>query len=93
MANVAFFDMNETTLDLDPLDFLFDAWFPNKGVRRAWFQRLLHTTMMTIIVGPRKPFGELAGSITRCSGRCPCRVTAQECNEGYCGNAGQIAAA
>lgn len=62
MANVAFFDMNETTLDLDPLDFLFDAWFPNKGVRRAWFQRLLHTTMMTIIVGPRKPFGELAGT-------------------------------
>lgn len=60
MTKVAFFDMNETTLALEPLDSLFDSWFSTTGIRRVWFQRLLHTTMMNVLIGPHRGFGDLA---------------------------------
>lgn len=55
------FDVNETLLDLSPLDPVFDALFGQPGQRHAWFARLLHWSTVTTLTGRFVDFGELAG--------------------------------
>jgi len=61
MANVAIFDMNETTLDLAPVRALVDELLPEAGGFSVWFQRLLQISMATTATGMDfDDFGTLA---------------------------------
>lgn len=57
----AFFDMNETTLDLAPVRTLVDDLLPPPGGFTVWFQRLLQLSMTVTATGqPFVEFGTLA---------------------------------
>lgn len=60
MAQVAIFDINETTLDLDPVRRVIDQQLGRPGAFSAWFGRLLQTSMAVTATGGYRPFGELA---------------------------------
>ena len=61
MANTAIFDMNETTLDLAPVQALLDQQLPEAGGYTVWFQRLLQLSMATTATGVDfSDFGTLA---------------------------------
>lgn len=47
----AFFDMNETTLDLDPVRQVVDRHLASAGGFTVWFQRLLQLSMATTTTG------------------------------------------
>jgi 2-haloacid dehalogenase len=49
VSRVCVFDVNETLLDLAALDPHFERVFGDRAVRKAWFQQLLQSAMVTII--------------------------------------------
>ncbi|MGI9596824.1 MAG: haloacid dehalogenase type II [Acidimicrobiales bacterium] len=60
MASVAVFDINETTLDLAPVRDVVDELLKRDGGFRAWFGRLLQTSMAMTATGRYEDFGALA---------------------------------
>lgn len=59
MARVCVFDVNETLLDLAALDPHFERVFGDRAVRKAWFQQLLQSAMVTIIAGTYVDFSAI----------------------------------
>ena len=55
------FDVNETLLDLSPLDNVFADLFGDAAFRGLWFERLLHWSTVTTLTGQFLDFGVLAG--------------------------------
>jgi 2-haloacid dehalogenase len=51
VSRVWVFDVNETLLDLAALDPHFERVFGDGAVRKAWFQQLLQSAMVTIVTG------------------------------------------
>ncbi|MDQ7827576.1 MAG: haloacid dehalogenase type II [Armatimonadota bacterium] len=60
MARVVVFDVNETLLDLRALDPLFERVFGDAAVRRQWFQQLVQSFLVTVVVGRYVDFGTIA---------------------------------
>lgn len=65
MTRVAVFDINETTLDLQPVRQAVDQWLGPQGGFLAWFQRLLQLSMATTATGVYLDFSTLAASAFR----------------------------
>ncbi|GAC1590456.1 MAG: hypothetical protein NVS3B5_22550 [Sphingomicrobium sp.] len=60
---VCVFDVNETLLDLTPLERHFEAWFQSPSMMREWFAQLvLHSQTLTLS-GQYVDFGELAEAV------------------------------
>src|SRR5579884_939129 len=59
MPRVCVFDVNETLLDLSALDSHFERVFGDRAVRKAWFQQLLQSAMVTIITNRYIDFGTI----------------------------------
>lgn len=55
------FDVNETLLDLSPLDAVFETLLGDARYRGFWFTRLLHWSTVTTLTGRFEDFGTLAG--------------------------------
>lgn len=55
------FDVNETLLDLSPLDTVFAELFGDAGARRRWFGALLHWSTVATLTRRFMNFSELAG--------------------------------
>ncbi|GAB3682921.1 haloacid dehalogenase type II [Salinisphaera aquimarina] len=55
------FDVNETLLDLSPLDAVFADLFGAVSTRRTWFASMLHWSTVTTLTGEYQDFGVLAG--------------------------------
>src|SRR5918992_4972875 len=62
MARVCVFDVNETLLDLGPLDPHFERVFGDAGVRRAWFLQLLQSALVATVTGAYSDFGEVGAA-------------------------------
>lgn len=58
-ARVLIFDVNETLLDLRPLDPHFARVFGDAVVRRQWFQQFVLNFLVTIVVGTYMDFGTI----------------------------------
>lgn len=56
---VLIFDVNETMLDLRPLDAHFARIFGDAAVRRQWFQQFVQNFLLTIVVGTYVDFGTI----------------------------------
>jgi 2-haloacid dehalogenase len=56
MARVLLFDVNETLLDLQVLDPVFERVFGDASVRRQWFGLVLRNAMATTITGDYADF-------------------------------------
>lgn len=59
------FDVNETLLDLNHLEPLFDRLFGDPGVMRQWFAQLILYSQAMTLSGLRGDFASLAGSVLR----------------------------
>lgn len=57
---VLVFDVNETLLDLAALDEPFRAAFGSADARREWFEQLLRSMLVSVIVGPYVEFPRIA---------------------------------
>lgn len=57
---VLIFDVNETLLDLRPLDPHFARIFGDPNVRRQWFQQFVQSFLVTIVVARYLDFGTIA---------------------------------
>ncbi len=53
------FDVNETLLDLRPLDPHFERVFGDKAVRREWFGQMLQNALVSIVTDRYSDFGSL----------------------------------
>lgn len=62
MGRVILFDVNETLLDLSPLQPRFGDGFGDPGAMQEWFGVLLHTSVVTTITDSYTDFGTLAGA-------------------------------
>ncbi len=60
MLDAVLFDVNETLLDVRALDPAFARAFGDAEARAAWFGHLLQTGLVTALLGPYVPFGQLA---------------------------------
>ncbi|MES1927705.1 haloacid dehalogenase I [Salinisphaera dokdonensis CL-ES53] len=56
------FDVNETLLDLAPLDACFADVFGDADTRKQWFASLLHWSTVTTLTGEFLDFSELAAA-------------------------------
>ena len=54
------FDVNETLLDLAPLDPVFESLFGSADARERWFANLLHWSTVTTLTGEYRDFSQLA---------------------------------
>ncbi|MBS62867.1 haloacid dehalogenase type II [Salinisphaera sp.] len=54
------FDVNETLLDLAPLDPVFESLFGDADARKRWFASLLHWSTVTTLTGEYRDFSQLA---------------------------------
>jgi 2-haloacid dehalogenase len=54
------FDVNETLLDLSALDPHFERIFGDAGVRRVWFDQMIHSAMLGVITDNYHDFGTVA---------------------------------
>jgi 2-haloacid dehalogenase len=54
------FDVNETLLDLSPLDAVFESLFGDPALRATWFSSMLQWSMVTTLSGRYLDFAELA---------------------------------
>ncbi len=63
MIKAAFFDMNETLLNLSVLKQTFDKYFSDDYVVKYWFAKLLHTSTVIGITEDYKNFGELSSAV------------------------------
>lgn len=57
---VIVFDVNETLLDIVPLEPLFARWFGDKAVMREWFAQLVLYSQTLTLAGSYLDFAELA---------------------------------
>jgi 2-haloacid dehalogenase len=57
MRRVQLFDVNETLLDLAAMDPHFQRIFGDAGVRRAWFNQMIQSALVSTVTGPYRPFG------------------------------------
>lgn len=55
------FDVNETLLDLSPLDACFARYLGDGALRPVWFAHLLHWSTVTTLTGEFLDFTDLAG--------------------------------
>jgi len=55
------FDVNETLLDLAPLDVPFTAMTGTADARREWFDLVIHTALTVTAAGGYRDFAEIAG--------------------------------
>jgi 2-haloacid dehalogenase len=62
MARVLVFDVNETLLDMEALDPVFEEVFGEASVRREWFGQVLQSAFLTTIIGSYASFGEIGAS-------------------------------
>ena len=69
MSRVAVFDINETTLDLQPVREAVDQWLAPQGGFNAWFQRLLQLSMATTATGTYLDFSTLAAAAFQAVGQ------------------------
>lgn len=60
--SIVVFDVNETLLDLQALDELFEQAFGDRGVRRDWFAQVLQSAFVTTIVGTYVDFGSVGAA-------------------------------
>ena len=60
MQRYIVFDVNETLLDLQKLDPLFEEHFGSGYYRKAWFDQVLQTAFVSTIIGPYRDFGIVA---------------------------------
>jgi 2-haloacid dehalogenase len=60
MPKVLIFDVNETLLDLGPLNPLFQQVFDKPGIMQQWFAILLHSSLVTTLTSSYSDFGSLA---------------------------------
>ena len=56
------FDVNETLLDLNKLDPLFEEGFGSTFYRKAWFDQVLKSAFVNTIIGEYQDFGVVARS-------------------------------
>lgn len=60
---VCVFDVNETLLDLAPLEQHFEDWFQSSAVMREWFAQLVLYSQSITLSGRYLDFGELAVAV------------------------------
>lgn len=63
------FDVNETLLDIDVLEPLFERLFGADGVMREWFAQLILYSETLSLTGHYVPFGKLGGAVLRMLGQ------------------------
>jgi 2-haloacid dehalogenase len=67
------FDVNETMIDLSPLDALFERLAGRRTARRDWFDLLVRSALVSAAAGQYRDFGQLgaacAGAVARANGR------------------------
>jgi 2-haloacid dehalogenase len=56
------FDINETLLDLAPLDDVFTELTGSPNARREWFALVIHTALTVTAAGGYRDFAEIAGA-------------------------------
>jgi 2-haloacid dehalogenase len=59
------FDVNETLLDLAPLDEVFARHTGAPGLRAKWFDLVIHTALATTAAGEYRDFGQIGGACAR----------------------------
>ena len=57
MRRVQLFDVNETLLDLAAMDPHFQRIFGDAGVRRAWFNLMIQSALVSTVTGAYSQFG------------------------------------
>ena len=62
-ARTIVFDVNETLLDLAPLEPLFGAWFGDRAVMREWFAQLVLYAQALTLAGRYQDFGTIAVAV------------------------------
>jgi 2-haloacid dehalogenase len=60
MRRVQLFDVNETLLDLTAMDPHFQRILGDAGVRRAWFNQMISSALVSTVTGAYRQFGALA---------------------------------
>jgi 2-haloacid dehalogenase len=61
-SDVLVFDVNETLLEMQALNPLFDEAFGTTEARREWFASLLLYAQVATLAGPYADFGDIAGA-------------------------------
>ncbi|MEV4708646.1 haloacid dehalogenase type II [Actinoplanes sp. NPDC049316] len=59
------FDVNETLLDLAPLDAVFARHTGEPTLRTAWFDLVIHTALATTAAGQYRDFSQIGGACAR----------------------------
>lgn len=62
MKKLIVFDVNETLLDLNALDSLFEKAFDRASIRSIWFSTVLRNSLVATITGQYEDFGKIAGA-------------------------------
>lgn len=62
MKKLIVFDVNETLLDLNALDPLFEKVFGRASIRTLWFATVLRNSLVSTITGHYDDFGVIAGA-------------------------------
>lgn len=62
MPKVLLFDVNETLLNLSPLEPIFRRVFNKPNIMQGWFALLLHSSLVTTLTSSYTDFGSLAGT-------------------------------
>jgi 2-haloacid dehalogenase len=62
MARVCVFDVNETLLDLRPLDPHFQRAFGDAGLRQHWFAQFIHNAFVATLTDRYQPFGAIGAA-------------------------------
>lgn len=60
---VLVFDVNETLLDIAPLEPLFKKWFGDIGVMRRWFGQLVLYSQALTLAGRYQSFGSIGADV------------------------------
>ena len=76
---VCVFDVNETLLNLTPLEQHFAAWFQDPTVMREWFAQLVLYSQSLSLSGRYLDFGELAAAVLEMVARVHAKVLPDGC--------------
>lgn len=60
---VLVFDVNETLLDITPLEPMFEEWFGDTAAMRRWFAQLVLYSQSLTLAGRYLPFGSIGSDI------------------------------
>jgi 2-haloacid dehalogenase len=63
------FDINETLLDMSPVDAIFERHTGRRGLRPQWFDMLIRTALATTATGGYRDFAQLGAACARVIGR------------------------